>query len=141
MKIYSNVSDKPKKKKLGNDTDDLNTKVRNAAEEAAESSGTGASVQRNKKGLLQRIQGANYQGVTTNTMAADKSRMKGNKQFNSGVAPRVGGDGNYKSDAGASGLSGTVSKKQLRQSNRNINNNSASPQAKKAAKRANKRMY
>lgn len=112
MKIFTNVTD-PKDK-----------------------SDTGASVKRNKKGTLVRTEGSNYQGITTETLRDDKTRMKGNKQYNAGVAPRVGGDGKYKSLAGAVGLMGNASKKQLRQSKRNVNKNSASPQAKRAAKRA-----
>ena len=104
---------------------------------------TGAVVKRNKKGTLERTEGENYQGVTNKTLSESRkeSVKGGNKQYNSGVAPRTGGDGEYKSLAGAVGLMGNASKKQMRQSNRNINQSSASPQAKKAARRANKRNY
>ncbi|HTJ52609.1 MAG TPA: hypothetical protein VL443_24305 [Cyclobacteriaceae bacterium] len=127
MKIFTNVTDPSKKSKSA-----IMKHNQKSDEERVE---TGAVVKRNKKGDLERTEGENYQGQSASRVKEDASRMKGNKQYNSGVAPRVGGDGKYSSLAGAVGLMGNASKKQMRQSKRNVNKSAASPQAKRSARK------
>lgn len=121
MKIYSNVTDPKKKKKSSN------SKTEPESE-------TGAIMQRDKKGTLTRVEGKNYQGQTNEKIreSRDIAAGTGSGSYGGGVAPKVGSDEKYKSIA--ANLTGGT-KKQMRQSKKNVKNNSASPQAKKSAKK------
>lgn len=97
--------------------------------------GSKAKLVRDKKGNLTAIRKADFGGITDQDLRESRKMAAGtgNSYFSGGPAPRTGGS--FQSQGMASG---TAKKASVKKAIKNIKKTAASPQAKKAARRAYK---
>ena len=96
--------------------------------------GSKAVLKRNSKGTLKATYKSDFGGITQKTMQEDRLRAKGtgNGMYNGTPAPRVGGKQTMIAKSGA--VKGGT-KSMVKASKRRVGKSSASPQAKRSAKK------